>query len=497
MKPSPGKVPLIQALIDYRDKGYRPFHMPGHKQGAGQSRWFKELLGKEIFTLDLTELPGLDDLHQPQDVIQKAQRAAAQCFGAEESYFLINGSTVGVQAMLLATAGPEEEVWITRQAHRSTLAGLILSGSRPRYLPVPIDPVYQIPLALSVTEIQKRLEAALKTPNEGSLVRGLLVVHPNYYGITSDLSAIRQITREQNQVLLVDEAHGPHFYFHEALPISALEAGADVTVQSWHKVLTSLTQTALLHRQGVRVSKERLRRCLMLLQSSSPSYILMSSLDAARWQMQEEGRTRLEQTLELAEKARELINQIHGLSCLGQEVRQFCSVGDWDPTRLVIKVSGLGLTGYQAADILRQDYGLQVEMADNCNLLALITLGDDQAAINDLVEGLKDLAARWYNGKDKAKNAPWSMKAYPEPEVALTPREAFFWSRTRNCFLKEAEGEISAELICPYPPGIPLLSPGETITRAVIEIIEELQAAGATWQGPADPTLKKLEVLVL
>lgn len=488
----PGKIPLVQALLEYQKCQYRPFHMPGHKQGAGEPEWFREILGSSVFAWDLTELPGLDDLHNPSGVIFEAQQAAARCFGAEDSFFLINGSTVGIQAMVLAVAGVGDEIFIPRQAHRSVVSGLILSGAWPRYLPVHIEPDFQIPLGTRDCDLRK---AVLKYPKAQSL----MVIHPNYYGITSNLPVLLKESKSRELICIADEAHGPHFRFHKQLPISALEAGVDATTQSLHKILSSLTQTALLHRQGTRLDRERLRRSLDILQSTSPSYVLMASLDAARWQVEEEGATRLEHTLELAEKAREAINRIKGLSCLGDEVRGDPSVGEWDPTKLVISVRGLGLTGYEAQDILGNKYRIQIEMADYYNILVMITIGDSPEAIDDLIKALRELASCYF-GKDNIKINKLSSISrmgiwkHP-PEVAVTPREAFFCQQTRATILEEAEGEIAAEMVCPFPPGVPLLTPGERISRPIIEIIKELSAGGTAWQGCLDKTLASIQVL--
>jgi lysine decarboxylase len=488
----PGITPLIQALLEHQGYAYQPFHMPGHKQGHGQPGWFREILGSAVFTFDLTELFGLDDLHSPGGAINEAQQAAASCFGAEESFFLINGSTVGIQAMVLAAAGVGDEMLIPRQAHRSVVSGLILSGARPQYLQVQIDPKYQIPLGTGRFELMRAIR-------DNQQANSLLVVHPNYYGITSNISSLLKEAKSKGLICMADEAHGPHFRFHEQLPISALEAGVDATTQSLHKLLSSLTQTALLHRQGKQLRRERLIRCLDILQSTSPSYVLMASLDSARWQVQEEGNYRLERTLELAQKARENINQMPGLSCLGDEVRDNSSVGEWDPTKLLINVRGLGLTGYQAQAILRDSYRIQMEMADQYNILAMITIGDSSEGVEDLVKAFGDLASRYpAKGKDNLASQNFEACAkiwnYP-PEVIKTPREAFFWQQTRGVILAEAEGEIAAETVSPYPPGVPILTPGERITRPVIEAIKELTAAGATWQGPIDKTLNKIQIL--
>lgn len=482
-------LPLAEALISYLDKQNRPFHMPGHKQGAGLPRELVELWGAEVFRYDLTELPGLDDLHAPREAILKAQEAAARCFGAEETWFLVNGSTVGIQAAVLACMGPEDLVLVPRQMHRSLLGGLILSGARPVYLPAEVEPVYGIPLA-------SRTEAVEKALNDYNDIKAVVTVHPNYYGIAGDVGHTAGACRERGIPLLVDEAHGAHFLFDRRLPLPALEAGADAAVQSWHKLLTSLTQTAVLHCQGSRIDRERLRRWLSILQTTSPSYLLMLSLDFARWQMENHGEAVWSRVLELAEGFRSRVKGIPGLQCLGEEIKQSPSVHGWDPSKLLVKVDGLGITGFEAAGWLRDRAGVQAEMADPQNVLFMLTAGDNRESVECLERALSRLAREH---PPVGSVSRWGGEGYRNlfrlsPRVILTPGQAFRRG-SRKLGLLEAVGEISAETICPYPPGVPLLAPGEEITREIVETIKELKAWGIGWQGQADPLLETIRII--
>ncbi|NPV93515.1 MAG: aminotransferase class I/II-fold pyridoxal phosphate-dependent enzyme [Firmicutes bacterium] len=472
--------PLAEALIAYLEKARRPFHMPGHKQGAGIPPVLARLWGREIFRYDLTELPGLDDLHAPREAIQRAQEASARCFGAERTWFLVNGSTVGIQAAIMAAAGEGDAVLVPRQAHRSVLGGLILSGARPVYRRVTLEPRFGIPLASRVEDVEDQL-------SEESRVRAVVEVHPNYYGVAGEISGLARLCSEKGIPLLVDEAHGAHFQFDPRLPGPALSQGADVSVQSWHKTLTALTQTAVLHLRGGRVDRERISRCLSVLQTTSPSYPLLLSLDAARQQMETGGEAVWSRVLELSEWTRHRVKRIPGLDCLGDEIMDAPAVGGWDPTKLLVGVTGLGLSGFEAAGWLREMRGIEPELADPRNVLFMLTPGDDRGSAEYLVESLESMA-REHRPADGSGN--WGGEGHERifdllPEVVLTPREAFNREH-RAVPLKNAVGEVCAETISPYPPGVPLLAPGEVITREAVEVITELKSRGTAWQGWSD-----------
>jgi len=432
--------------------------------------------------MDLTEVPGLDDLHAPRGAIKRAQELAARAFGAEESFFLVNGSSAGIMAMLGAVCNPGDEIIVPRNCHRSVTAGLILSGAVPVYLPPPVLPSFGIPLGIRARDVEEALE---KHPR----AKAVLVVTPSYYGICSDLAPIASAAHSRDIPLLVDGAHGPHLGFHPALPAGALAAGADLVVHSTHKVLTSLTQSSLLHRQGRRIDRERLAHMLRLVQTSSPSYLLMASLDACRRQLALEGRMLLDRLLALAREVRERIGTLPGLAVLGPE--DLCRDFALDPTRLTVNVQGAGFGGPEAAAFLREQ-GVQPEMADPANVVFILTVGDDAATAEGLVGALAALAAARKPGRGSRK----VPEALPLPPLRLPPREAVFAPRERVP-LARARNRIAGEEIVPYPPGIPLLNPGEEITPEVIEAFAELRAAGVEFQGLADPAGAEIAVLKL
>ncbi|NPV26881.1 MAG: aminotransferase class I/II-fold pyridoxal phosphate-dependent enzyme [Firmicutes bacterium] len=484
------RLPLVEALEAYCTERVIPFHMPGHKQGRGWPVPLKKIFGEQLAQFDLTEVPGLDDLHCPVGPLKEAQSLAAQSFGADQTFFLVNGSTVGIEAMILGITNPGDQLLVPRHAHRSVLSGMILAGAKPVYLPVEVHPEEGFPLGITLGAVAATLAA-------NPQAKGLFLIHPTFEGLTSDISSLVKLAHNRNLPVVVDEAHGPHFAFHHRLPVASLAAGADLSTQSTHKLLSSVTQTALLHQRGERVSARQVQKSLQILQSTSPSFLLMASLDAMRWQMAAEGTTLLERTISLAEEARGMINSLPGLHCLGPELLDYPGVSDYDPTKLVISVRGLGLTGQQVAAMLRRDYRVQVEMAAPAYVLAMVTIGDDRETIAELCAALKKLVEHCQSEIRRENFVPISdllAVGKQVPVVELTPREAFF-APARVLKLAQAVGEVAAETVAPYPPGIPLVCPGERITSETVELIQALQMMGVRWQGPADPSLETIQVV--
>ncbi len=363
------------------------FHTPGHKSGKGISTRFRKFVGSKIFTIDLTTLDEVDCLQKPVGVIKEAQELAAEAHGADRSFFLVNGTTVGNHAMILSTTLPGDEILVARNAHKSILAGVILSGATPRFF----LPRFDADLGIAVNVSADAARAAMR---DHPRARVVTVTSPNYYGIAADMPAIVSAARQHDKVLLVDEAHGPHLHFHPGLPPSSVDAGADLTVQSTHKIVGGMTQASMLHLKEGRVDGTRVAAVLQMLQSTSPSYILMASLDLAWMQMATEGRKLLGKAIELAEEARARINRIAGLRCLGAG-----QVGSWggfrlDVTKLTISVKGIGLTGFTASNLLIIEFGIQVEMADLYNVLVIVSIGDRRDDLDRLVGGLEGLARR-------------------------------------------------------------------------------------------------------
>ncbi|TAF03034.1 MAG: aminotransferase class I/II-fold pyridoxal phosphate-dependent enzyme [Nostocales cyanobacterium] len=484
--PNQYQTPLIDALKTSISRPHAPFYTPGHKRGAGISPILTDLLGKEVFRADLTELAELDHLFTPQSAILAAQELAAAAFGAEKTWFLVNGSTCGIEAAILATCGMKDKIILPRNVHSSVVSGLILSGA----IPIFINPEYDedLDIAHSITPASVKTTLA-KHPD----AQAVLTVYPTYDGVCADLQAIAQITHQYNIPLIVDEAHGAHFTFHPHLPTSALAAGADLTIQSIHKTLGAMTQASMLHIQGNRIDLDRLNKALQLVQSTSPSFILLASLDAARQQMAINGKKLMFQTLQLAEEARSEISKIPGLSVL--DIPPTFKKGgffDLDQTRLTVNVSQLDLTGFGAEDILNE-MGVTPEFSSLKNLTFIISLGNSKSDIEALVQELKKLT-QTPQLTSQYKICKYRNDATISYSLCISPREAFF-ANSETLPLEKTVNRICAEKVCPYPPGIPLLMPGELITQSSLNNIQQIAELGGFITGCADETLQTLKVV--
>ena len=468
------RTPLFDAMVSLAESRKVSFHTPGHKSGKGISTRFRKFVGPKIFTIDLTTLDEVDSLQNPTGVIKEAQELAAKAAGADRSYFLVNGTTVGNHAMVASTTGPGETILIARNCHRSVLTGLIMSGARPVFFQPAFD--RDLKLTLNVT-----FDAAKEAIDANSDARAILVTSPNYYGLCADIERIIPYAHSKGLTVLVDEAHGPHLKYNAKLPLCALEAGADLCVQSTHKIVGGMTQASMLHARAGRVDIEDITKTLKLLQTTSPSYILMASLDLARMQMATEGKKLLNRAIKLAEEARIQINAIPGVACFGRERARAASMANMDVTKLTITVSDLGLSGYHVSQILNNRFGIQVEMADPFHVLVIVSIGDRQDDLARLVEALKQIAAeaglqRSLLPLDKVHPPVLTNRS------VMTPRDAFY-ADTELVGVDEAAGRVSAEIVTVYPPGIPLLVPGEEVSREAIEYISNMAGLGAIIDG--------------
>ncbi|AFY58942.1 arginine/lysine/ornithine decarboxylase [Rivularia sp. PCC 7116] len=479
------QTPLLDAIISNAKRPHAPFYTPGHKQGKGISSKLVNYFGKAVFSADLTELTQLDCLFAPEGVIQEAQQLAAEAFGASQTWFLVNGSTCGIEAAIIATCRDGDKIILPRNVHSSVISGLILSGT----IPIFINPEYDADLDIAHGITTKSLETALQKHADAKAV---MIVYPTYYGVCGDIKAIAQLTHEYNIPLIVDEAHGAHFAFHPEFPISALAAGADLTVQSIHKTLGAMTQASMLHIQGERININRINKALQLTQSTSPSYLLLASLDAARQQIALHGKELLTRTLQLAEEARNRINQIPGFSTFFFSL----SSPSLDKTRLTVTVSELGITGFEAEEILDEKFNVTPEFASHKTVTFIISLGNTESDIEQLVKAFTTLAKEYrkpFLVKEKGFSLWNHFSEFNIPH--LSPRQAFF-SSTQTVPIKEAINRISAETVCPYPPGIPLLIPGEIITSAVAEYLLNVKAMGGFISNCADTSLCTLKVVI-
>ncbi|MBX3167145.1 MAG: aminotransferase class I/II-fold pyridoxal phosphate-dependent enzyme [Candidatus Eremiobacteraeota bacterium] len=468
--------PYFDSLVSYVEAGVLSFHMPGHQQGAGAPGEFVDLIGQGALRADITQVQGMDDIHRPFDGCLRAHQLAAQAYGSERCYFLVNGSTCGNQAMLLASLDPGEVVLVPRNAHSSTVGGLLLSEARPVYYQPPFDAemgVFHVASPDSVLAVMER--------NPGA--RALFLTSPSYYGAAADVDALVALARQRDMLVLVDEAWGAHLAFHPRLPRSAVWAGADLVVQSSHKLVCGLSQAAMLHANGQRVDRARLESVLRLLQTTSPSCLLVASLDTARRQLAQEGRALLDQVLGLADQARA------GLEAVGATVwARRPGVHDWDDSRLVFRLPGF--SGYEVERRLRREHNIQLEMSDSHNLVALITPGHTRQSIDRLLTAVSRLA-----GQAPEKLPDGRRPHLPElPESRLSLKQAFL-ARWESVPLSKAAGRICVDTVCPYPPGIPWLLPGEVPSPALIEELQAELAAGVTIQGAYDPQLETVRVV--
>lgn len=474
--------PFFQSIQDYLKQDYLGFHVPGHQPGPGAPQGLGWLLPGPALAADLTQVEGVDDLHRPQHACRQAQELAALAWGADFSYFLVNGSTAGNQAMLMASLNPGEAFLAPRNAHRSLWGAAILADCRPIFYDVPYDPELGLthPPETSVV-----LQALQQHPE----ARALFLSSPTYYGTCPDLQSLIAAAHQRGLPVLVDEAWGAHLPFHPELPPSALEMGADLVVQSTHKLLSALSQASMLHLQGARVCRQRLESVLQILQTSSPSCLLLASLDLARQHMVEVGEESWGRVLALSAEARQRLQALPGLLCPGQQLQGRPGVHRVDLSRLILGVAPSGWTGYATEDWLRQHHRLQFELSSTGHVLALVTLGHRSEHLERLCLGLK----AW---SEQAKASPLRLNRPPaaRPDTFMSPRQAFL-APAESVPLAGARDRISAEIICPYPPGIPLVYPGEILDADMLDHLQGELAAGVRLQGTQDPRLETIRVI--
>lgn len=482
------KTPIINALKQYTTDHTIRFHMPGHKGREVSHPALLDLLGSEVFAADVTNVPGMDDLHQVHGVIKEAQQLAAEAYGADYTYFLINGSSCGLQALILATCNPGDKILVPRNMHRSILSGIILSGAIPVYYLPEYEHSFDIALGTTPETINHYL-------NLHPDIKAVMLINPTYHGITSNIPAIAEIVHRRNIPLLIDEAHGSHLRFHQDLPQSALAGGADATVHGTHKMLPAFTQASMLHTKGTRINRERLEATLRILQSTSTSYLLLASLDGARAQMVEQGNTLLQKSLDMANYLRNSINELADYSVLGKEILGQPGAHGLDQTKVTISTKNIGITGTKAEKWLRQRHHIQVEMSSIYNLLLIVGAGNNIGDIDCFLSALQQLKDWVQENNFTAKDLITIHPVGTIPKMALSPREAFA-ATIIPLPLEQAVGRISAETIASYPPGIPVICPGEVITKEVVEYLLVIRELGMHFQGCIDAKLQLIRVIV-
>lgn len=484
-KLSQDETPLFDALMEYVNRETVPFHVPGHKKGIGVDTEFKNFIGENPFKIDVTVFKLVDSLHHPTGPIKYAQALAADAYGSDSAFFSIHGTSGAIQAMIMSVVNSGDKIIVPRNVHKSVTAGIILSGAKPVYMQPELDK--NIGIAHGVTP-----ETVKETLKLNPDAKAVLIINPTYYGVATDIKQIAQIVHSYHIPLIVDEAHGPHLGFNDRLPISALEAGADMCAQSTHKIIGALTQCSLLHVKSEYVDTQRVQQVLNLLQTTSPSYILMASLDCARRQIAIEGRPLLDKAIDLASYARNEINKIPGFYCFGKELLGEPGVFAIDPTKLTITCRELGITGYELDTLLAEKYHIQVELSDLYNVLAVGSFGDTKESLDSLISALKEISEDYNNKRTKK---PDFIDIPNIPESKLIPREAFN-SKKESMPLDNSIGFVSGEFLLAYPPGIPVLCPGEVITEEIVHYVKELKAAGLYVQGTEDPRVESIKVVI-
>lgn len=475
------KAPILEALEKYKKMRVVPFDVPGHKRGRGNKE-LTNFLGEECLTVDVNSMKPLDNLCHPISVIKEAEELAAEAFGAKHAFFMVGGTTSAVQSMIMVACKRDEKIIMPRNVHKSAINALVISGAVPVYINPGTNRELGIPLGMSYHDVKKAIE-------ENPDAKAVLVNNPTYYGVCSNLEAITKLAHEHGMLVLADEAHGTHFYFHEDLPVSAMSAGADMASVSMHKTGGSLTQSSFLLINN-EVSKGYTRQIVNLTQTTSASYLLMSSLDISRRNLALNGKDIFENVIRMVEYARKEINKTDGYYAFGKELINGDTVYDFDVTKLSVHTRKIGLAGIEVYDILRDEYGIQIEFGDIGNILAIISVGDKELAIERLISSLSEIK-RLYGKKDITMMLDHE---YIDPHVVMTPQDAFYAPKTLMD-LEDSAGAVSCEFVMCYPPGIPILAPGERITKEILEYIEYARHKGCSLTGTQDIHIRKINVV--
>ncbi len=474
------RAPLEEALRSFKKMRVVPFDVPGHKRGKGNPE-LADFLGSKCLELDVNSMKPLDNLCHPVSVIREAEELAADAFGAAAAFFMVGGTTSAVQAMILSVCKEGDKIILPRNVHRSAINALILCGAVPVYVNPQTDKRLGISLGMTAEDVRLAIR---RNPD----AKAVLVNNPTYYGICSDVEGIVKEAHAHGMKVLADEAHGTHFYFGEGLPKAALRAGADMASVSMHKSGGSLTQSSFLL-CGADVNADYVRQIINLTQTTSGSYLLMSSLDISRRNLALEGKRIFAEVLEMAEYAREEINRIGDYDAFSTELVNGDSVFDFDRTKLSVNTLAVGLAGIEVYDLLRDEYDIQAEFGDMGNILCYLSVGDRIRDVERLISALAEIRRRF-----KKSGADLLTYEYIEPEVVLAPKAAFY-AEKQSLPLKECVGRVAAEFVMCYPPGIPILAPGERVTADIVDYIAYAKEKGCSLTGPEDMEINDLNVI--
>ncbi|WP_192705674.1 aminotransferase class I/II-fold pyridoxal phosphate-dependent enzyme [Paenibacillus sp. OAS669] len=479
------RTPLFTALKQHAEHNPVQFHIPGHKKGVGMDPEFRHFIGDNALSIDLINIAPLDDLHQPTGVIEEAQKLAADAFGADYTFFSVQGTSGAIMTMILTVCSQGDKIIVPRNVHKSIMSAIIFAGAKPVFISPVRDENLGIDHGITTRSVKRALE---KHPD----AKAVLVINPTYYGVCANLKEIVDLVHSYNIPVLVDEAHGVLIHFNDKLPMSAMSAGADMAATSVHKLGGSMTQSSVLNIKEGRVNVRRAKTIISMLTTTSTSYVLLASLDAARRHLALNGKALADHAIELAQYARKSINEIPGLSCFGEEILGTEATYDYDPTKVNIHVRHLGITGYDAENWLREHYNIEVELSDLYNILCLITPGDTRDNVDILLTALRELSKQNYNIREVNELV---IKIPKIPQLTLTPRDAFYGD-TEVVLFKESADRIIAEFIYVYPPGIPILLPGEVISQDLIDYITEHVEVGLPVKGPEDRSIQNVKVIV-
>lgn len=472
--------PIYDALENFRKNRIVPFDVPGHKRGRGNPE-LVELLGQQCVGLDVNSMKPLDNLCHPISVIKEAEELAAEAFGAAYAFLMVGGTTSSAQSMVLSVCKKGEKIILPRNVHRSVINALVLNGAIPVYVNPDVDKTLGIALGMKISQVEQAIR-------ENPDAVAVLVNNPTYYGICSDLNSIVKLAHSHNMKVLVDEAHGTHFYFGENMPVSAMAAGADMTSVSMHKSGGSLTQSSFLL-IGPNMNPGYVRQIINLTQTTSASYLLLASLDISRKNLAMRGKAEFQKVTALAEYAREEINRIGGYYAYDNDLINGDSIYAYDKTKLTVNTLGIGLAGIEVYDILRDEYDIQAELGDIANVLAYISIGDRVREIERLVSALMEIKRKY-----KKDSTGMYTQEYINPKIVLPPQSAFY-AEKEPLPLMETEGRICGEFVMCYPPGIPILAPGEQITHEILEYIAYAKEKGCSMTGPEDSNIEYLNVI--
>ena len=475
------RAPIVEALQSIEARRIVPFDVPGHKRGRG-NRALVDLLGEQCLRLDVNSMKPLDNLCHPVSVIREAEELAAEAFGAAHAFLMVNGTTSAVQAMILSVSKKGEKIILPRNVHRSVINALVLNGAVPVYVNPQTNKRLGIALGMAMDDVRLAMD-------QHPEARAVLVNNPTYYGVCSNLKAITDLAHSRGMMVLVDEAHGTHLSFGKNLPVSAMAAGADMAAVSMHKSGGSLTQSSFLL-CGQNINDRHVRQIINLTQTTSGSYLLMSSLDISRKNLALNGEQTFAKVVEMAEYARGEINRVGDYYAYSRELINGDTIFDFDPTKLAINTLNMGLAGIEVYSLLRDEYDIQIEFGDIGNILAYLSIGDRVQDLERLVGALSEIRRRYR--RDRANMLDYE---YISPRVIVSPQEAFYGEK-RSLPLEQAAGMISNEFVMSYPPGIPILAPGEEVTDEIIAYINYSREKGCFLTGTEDPEVREINVVL-